>query len=264
MSQALESLAIDLAVRAGTTITEMRADAVGSAETKSSPTDPVTAADRAAEDIIVEGIRTARPDDGIVGEEGTDHEGTSGVRWFVDPIDGTANYVYGIPAYSVSIGAEVNGRMEVGVVLNPVTDELFRARRGHGAHLGDTPISASTETDLEACMLGTGFGYLEARRRRQAEILIDVLPRVRDIRRFGSAALDLCAVAAGRLDAYYEAGLNSWDYAAGWLIATEAGAVVGNIRDGAPSSTFLLAAAPGLNDRLVELLRSADADNLPV
>ena len=260
---ALEALAVQLARKAGATITAMRTEAVRSAETKSSPTDPVTAADRAAEDVIVTGILAARPDDSIVGEEGTDRSGTSGVRWYVDPIDGTANYLYGVPFFSVAIGAEVDGEMEVGVVLDAVSGELFRARRGEGARLGDTSLSASATTDLGSCLLGTGFSYHPLRRRRQAEILVEVLPQVRDIRRFGSAALDLCWVAAGRLDAYYEAGLNPWDYKAGWLVATEAGAVVDDLRGGAPSSRLVVAVAPGLHRELGDVLRSLDADDLP-
>jgi len=260
----LLNLARDLAREAGRIIVEMRAAAVGSATTKSSPTDAVTDADRAAEAIVVDGIHRARPDDRVVGEEGTDRAGTSGLVWYVDPIDGTTNYPYGIPAYSVSIAVGRDGGPVLGgAVYNPVTDELFAATRGAGATLNGRTIATSAQTDLAATLVATGFGYRAERRRAQASLLVELLPAVRDIRRFGSAALDLCAVAAGRVDAYYEAGLNVWDFAAGWLIATEAGAVCDDLRGGPPGSGFLLAAAPGIHGVLADRLRALGADELP-
>jgi myo-inositol-1(or 4)-monophosphatase len=198
-----------------------------------------------------------------VGEEGTDHPGRSGYRWFIDPIDGTVNYLYGIPAYSVSIGVGTDDDgMLAGVVYNPVTDELFRAERGAGATLNGEPIRVSATTELSQALVATGFGYAAGRRRAQAAVMAQLLPEIRDIRRFGSAALDLCAVACGRLDGYYEAGLNSWDYAAGWLVATEAGAVVDDLAGGAPSSTFTLAAAPGVHEALGARLRELEAERV--
>lgn len=256
----LLELAVSLAATAGETITEMRAEAVTSADTKSSPTDPVTEADRRAETIIVDGILAARPDDGIVGEEGASRTGRSGVTWHIDPIDGTTNYVYGIPAYAVSIAAMVDGRVTAGAVFNPALDEMYAARLDAGAILNGQPIATADTAVLSSALVATGFGYVADRRRRQAAVVAALLPEVRDIRRFGSAALDLCAVACGRVDAYFEAGLNSWDFAAGWLIATEAGAVCDNLRGGAPTEHFLVAAAPAIHSELDRQLKELEAD----
>lgn len=258
----LLTVATTLAQRAGVAVIETRAEAVATATTKSSPTDPVTEGDRLAESIVVAGLAEHRPDDGIVGEEGTEKSGTTGVVWYIDPIDGTTNYLYDIPAYAVSIGASVDGSMAAGVVLNPAAGELYTASKGGGAFRNGEPIGASTCDDLGAALVATGFGYLAERRRHQAAVLAEVLPQVRDIRRFGSAALDLCSVACGRVDAYYELCLNSWDFAAGWLIAAEAGAVCSDLRGGAPNETFLLAASPTIQDPLETLLRSLDADKI--
>ena len=260
----LLTLARDLARDAGRVIVEMRSSAVAGATTKSSPTDPVTEADRVSESIVVEGIRRNRPDDAILGEEGTDRTGTSGLVWLIDPIDGTTNYLYGIPAYAVSIAVgRQTGPILCGAVYNPVADELFEASVGCGATLNGRPIAVTEQQDLAAALVGTGFGYRSTHRRRQASIIAELLPEVRDIRRFGSAALDLCAVACGRVDAYYEAGLNAWDFAAGWLIAAEAGATCDDLRGGPPSTGFLLAAAPGVHQGLGDRLRELDADRLP-
>jgi myo-inositol-1(or 4)-monophosphatase len=255
-------LAVELARSAGRRIVVMRDDAVASATSKSTPTDPVTAADTEAERIIVEGILDARPHDGVAGEEGTNRAGTSGVIWHIDPIDGTANFVYGIPAYSVSIGVEVDGVLTAGAVYNPVADELFSAQIGNGATLNGDPIRVSQPTDCSMALVGTGFGYNPDRRRAQGGVLAELLPAIRDVRRAGSAALDLCSVASGRLDAYYEAGLNKWDFAAGALIATEAGAVCGDLAGEAPNERFLLAAAPSIHRPLAELLKGLDADRV--
>lgn len=267
---ALLELASALAVEAGEVITDMRDEAVASPDTKSSPTDPVTAADRKAEQIIVDGILAKRPDDGIVGEEGTDRTGTTGVDWYIDPIDGTTNYLYGIPAYSVSIAAAVDGAVVAGAVYNPVSNELFTAKRDGGAHLaiGESGATAksirvSSPDAVASSLVATGFGYRSERRRRQAEVMAALLPGIRDIRRFGSAALDLCAVACGRVDAYFEAGLNTWDYSAGALIATEAGARCHDLRGGEPTTHFLVATAPGIDSELSGLLRDLAADDLP-
>jgi myo-inositol-1(or 4)-monophosphatase len=259
----LLDLAVELAVGAGEVITDMREEAVASPDTKSSPTDPVTAADRRAEEIVVEGILARRPDDGIIGEEGTDRTGTSGVDWYIDPIDGTTNYLYGVPAYSVSVAAAIEGTVVAGAVYNPEIDELFTASRGGGAKLNGESITVAEPVDLASSLIATGFGYRPERRRRQAEIVASLLPEVRDIRRFGSAALDLCWVACGRVDGYFEAGLNSWDYSAGALVATEAGARCHDLRSAAPSSVFLVAAAPAIDDDLTATLRSLEADDLP-
>ena len=256
---ALLALARDLAERAGVLVQERREVAVLTGSTKSSATDLVTEADRAAEQAIITGILEVRPQDAVLGEESAARSGTSGVRWIVDPIDGTTNYVYGVPAYAVSIAVERDGEVVVGVVHDPVARVTYSARRGHGATCDGRPIACSDRAELATALLGTGFSYSSARRARQAQLLLEVLPRVRDIRRFGAASLDLCAVATGRLDAYYEQGLQPWDLAAGALIAAEAGAVLGDLAGGPPSGTFTVAAAPALFGPLVQLLQEAGA-----
>ena len=235
--------------------------------TKSSPVDIVTAVDRDTETLIRSLILEARPDDGIVGEEDATHIGTSGLDWVVDPIDGTVNFLYDIPAWAVSIavvegagGGAIGGTTIAGVVVNPVTGELFEATAGGGARLSGRELAVNAAVPLGGALVGTGFGYAAERRREQAAVLLELLPKVRDIRRVGSAALDLCAVAAGRLDAYYERGLNAWDYSAGALIAREAGARLGGLRGGRESSELLIAAAPGLYEELAGALREAGFD----
>lgn len=223
--------------------------------TKTSPTDAVTAMDTAAERLIVDRIRAGRPDDGVLGEEGGAQAGSGPVRWVVDPLDGTVNYLYGIPAYAVSLAVEVSGRTEVGVVYDVVHDELYTATRGGGASLDGRPLRCGGVVELGLALVATGFAYDAGRRAAQARVLAAVLPAVRDIRRCGSAALDLCAVARGRVDAYYECCLSSWDLAAGALIATEAGAAV----RGRPGG-LVVAAAPGLIDVLAGVLAAAGAD----
>jgi fructose-1,6-bisphosphatase/inositol monophosphatase family enzyme len=227
--------------------------------TKSTSTDMVTEMDRASEALIVAGIRSARPDDGIVGEEGADHLGTSGVRWLVDPIDGTTNYLYGFPGFAVSIAAELDGEVVAGVVHDPLHRDVFQAARGKGATRNGEPIKVSTKDELQTALVGTGFSYEPERRRRQAAVLVEVLPQVRDVRRMGAAAVDLCSVACGRLDAYYERGLGPWDLAAGGLVAKEAGAVVGDLKGGPPSGEFTLAAARGVFEPLRALLNTTGA-----
>ena len=228
-------------------------------DTKTTSTDMVTEMDRAAEALIVERLLHARPDDGILGEEGTDHAGTSGVRWVVDPLDGTTNYLYALPGFAVSIGAELDGTVVAGAVYDVVRDELFAATLGGGATRNGSPIRVSTATDLALALVGTGFSYDAERRRRQAAVLVEVLPHIRDVRRFGAAAVDLCSVACGRVDAYYERGLAPWDLAAGGLIAAEAGAVVTDLRGGPPRDGSVLAAGPGVAEALLALLQRAGA-----
>ncbi len=227
--------------------------------TKSSRTDMVTEMDRASEALIVAGLRAARPDDAILGEEGTSDAGTSGVRWLVDPLDGTTNYLYGYRAYSVSISAEVDGRLVVGVVADASNGEVFTGLRGSGAQRDGVSLKIVDHADMATALVGTGFSYLADRRARQAQVLTTVLPEVRDIRRAGSAALDLCWVASGRLDAFYEKGLAPWDLSAGALIAMEAGARAGDLDGGVPSTDFVLAAAPSLFEPLRAALVAAGA-----
>jgi myo-inositol-1(or 4)-monophosphatase len=252
-------LAEEVAREAGRLIVEGRPTSlrVGS---KSTHTDPVTEMDHAAERLLVDRIRAARPDDGLLGEEGASVAGTSGITWVIDPIDGTVNYLYSIPAYAVSVGVRIGDDVVAGAVVNPVSGEVWTARRGHGAQLNGDPVTVNPPPDLAMALVGTGFGYDAARRARQADILRQVVPRVRDVRRAGSAALDLCAVACGRLDGYYEQGLNPWDLAAGGLIATEAGASVAGLRGRPAGRAMVLAAAPGLFEPLEQMLAGLDAD----
>jgi myo-inositol-1(or 4)-monophosphatase len=229
---ALGELAERLARAAGQLVTRERPDGMGVAATKSSPTDVVTAMDLASEELLRAGILAERPDDGVLGEEGGTAEGTSGLTWVLDPIDGTVNYLYRIPAYAISVavvrGNPVPGEWEVlaGCVHNPATGETWTATAGGGAFLDGVRLTAPAPVALEAALVGTGFGYVSEVRRAQARVVAELLPRVRDVRRIGAAALDLCAVASGRLDAYYESGLSPWDVAAGWLVVQEAGARV--------------------------------------
>jgi myo-inositol-1(or 4)-monophosphatase len=227
--------------------------------TKSSLTDLVTATDRSSERLIVEGIRSARPGDAILGEEGTADTGTTEVRWVIDPLDGTTNYLYGLPAFAASIAVEVAGVVEAGVVADAGHDETFWAVRGGGAWRDGQPIRCSQATDLGTALIGTGFSYESARRARQGAVAAKVLPSVRDIRRVGAASIDLCWVGCGRLDGFYERGLQPWDHAAGTLVAAEGGALVGDLAGGPPSGAFALAAAPGLFGPLRTLLDGAGA-----
>lgn len=257
----LAAIASRIAERAAARILELRAQGVDVAASKSSATDVVTAADQESERLIVAAIQDVRPDDGILGEEGTGITGTSGITWVIDPIDGTVNYLYDLPAYAVSIAATVaddtaygDGRRAIaGAVCNPRTDELFVAWEGGGATRNGEPIRITGQVDLSQSLVATGFGYTEERRTQQAEMVARVIPRARDIRRYGSAAYDLCMLAAGRLDAYYEQGLQPWDYAAGVLIASEAGAtLIGRDAATPPGESFMVVGAAGL----VEELRS--------
>jgi myo-inositol-1(or 4)-monophosphatase len=261
----LLALARRIATTVAETALEERRRGISVEATKSSPVDVVTAVDRDTEERIRSMVLDARPDDGILGEEDDAPVGTSGLNWVVDPIDGTVNLLYDIPAWAVSI-AVVDGPPDplhwsalAGVVVNPVTGEVFEASRGGGARLGDRELRVNDDVELSRALIGTGFGYAVERRRTQAEVLLQVLPRVRDIRRIGSAALDLSALAAGRLDGFYERGLNPWDHAAGALIAREAGGRVGGVNGGPESGELLVAAAPSVYDGLLELLLSAGA-----
>ena len=224
---------------------------------KSSSGDLVSQIDAEAERAIVEGIAAARPDDAILGEEGTDRAGTSGVRWIIDPLDGTANYVTGYPAYAVSIGIEVDGEPAVGVIIDSVRGSTYSARRGGGATCDDRPIRPSERTDLGACLIATGFGYTAEQRLEQAEIVRHVLPNIADIRRSGSAAFDLAAVASGTVDGFYEVNLAPWDVAAGRVIAVEAGARVELLPVGSYEYAATIAAPPQLFDPLITLLRAS-------
>jgi myo-inositol-1(or 4)-monophosphatase len=260
-------LAADTAAEAGRLLASWRADGRPEvADTKSSPTDVVTEMDRKAEKLITERIRAARPGDAVLGEEGGQPEPSlTGVRWIVDPLDGTVNYLYGLPEWAVSIAAEVDGAIVAGVVEAPRLRETFTACVGQGAWLREpgsdaVRLQCNTGVPLDRALVATGFGYDAGRRKVQGEVVAALLPRVRDIRRRGSAAVDLCMVAAGRMDACYERGLNYWDYAAGGLIAREAGAVVGGLSGRPESTSMVVAAGPDLYPRLAGFLAGLDPE----
>lgn len=228
-------------------------------DTKSSGTDMVSEIDREAETLISTLLSEARPDDALLGEEGAARDGTSGIRWVVDPLDGTTNYLFGIPAWSVSVAAERDGRPVVGVVADPGRAEIWAAVEGRGARCNGVPVHvAEGRSELSTALVATGFGYRSERRAWQAEVLGRLLAQVRDIRRFGSAALDLCWVAGGRFDAYYEWGLNPWDLSAGTVICREAGGVV-DILDG----RLIVATTPSLARPLAGLLAASGATTAP-
>nr|WP_203672880.1 MULTISPECIES: inositol monophosphatase family protein [unclassified Streptomyces] len=259
VSTELLEIALEAAHKAGELLRTGRPADLGVAATKSSPIDVVTEMDIAAEKLITELIAKHRPQDGFLGEEGTESPGTSGVRWVVDPLDGTVNYLYGLPSWSVSIAAEVDGETVVGVVAAPMRGETYRAVLGQGAFVNDTPARPRPVPEFAHALVGTGFSYLTDRRVTQAEVLRTLLPKVRDIRRGGSAAIDLCDVGCGRLDAYYERGLNPWDFAAGALFAREAGVRTGGRPGQAPSNELTVAAGPGLFEALQSLLEDLGA-----
>jgi myo-inositol-1(or 4)-monophosphatase len=284
----------DIAVSVARETGEMLASRAGRVEvaaTKSSPTDVVTEMDRRAEALIRSRILAERPDDAILGEEEGQTGDTAGapVRWVVDPLDGTVNYLYGLHDWAVSIaaevawaeggevgategrevggaeGGEVGRKIVAGAVFVPVRGEMFSAFAGGGAWLeaaGGEParLRCGPGVPLRQALVGTGFGYLPGRRQVQGEVVAALLPRLRDIRRIGVASVDLCAVAAGRLDAFYERGLNYWDWAAGALVASEAGAVVGGLRGAALSSSMAVAAGPALFLPLTEALAELDPE----
>ena len=214
-------------------------------DSKTSATDPVSDADRAAESMLVEMITGERPDDGLLGEEGADRESRSGLRWVIDPLDGTVNYLYQLDNFSVSVAVEDADGALVGVVHNPTNDHTYRAVRGGGAEVNGRPLRVNDPVPMERALIATGFGYDADRRRNQGKLIAGLLPRVRDIRRIGSAALDLCTVASGAVDGYFEEGVKAWDVAAGGLIAREAGALYAVVTPtGAESGC--LAAGPAL------------------
>lgn len=223
--ESLLELAVRAAKAAGAELLERYGHVQGLA-TKSSDTDPVSDADRAAERLLVELITAERPDDAMIGEEGTNQQGSSGLTWVVDPLDGTVNYLYELDNFSVSVAVEDSAGGLAGVVFDPVTDRTFSAARGRGAVLNGRPIRCNEPAPMAKAMIATGFGYHPQRRAAQGVFVAGLLPRVRDIRRFGSAALDLCAVACGHVDGYFEEGINHWDHAAGGLIVTEAGGLM--------------------------------------
>ena len=241
----LQSLAEEAARTAGELLVARFAGERRGVRAKSSPTDLVSEADLASERAIRDLIAARRPDDGLVAEEGADRPGESGLRWVVDPLDATVNFLFGIPHWCVSVACEDDRGAIAGVVHDPLRDETFAATRDGASTLNGEPIEASGRTELATAMVATGFGYEAERRRGQAEVVARVLPRVRDIRRAGSAALDLAWTACGRLDAYYECGVEHWDRAAGALICERVGLDVSELeRDGDLPAGVLVAPPP--------------------
>ena len=252
----LLSIARRVAIQAGELAKQRRSEGVSVAASKSSSVDIVTEADRETERLIRSLLADARPDDGFFGEESDATSSESGLHWIVDPIDGTVNFLYGIPHYAVSI-AVVEGepdpltwRALAACVVNPANGEVYTATEGGGAYLGGTALEVAPAVDLSQALIGTGFAYDSGMRGRQGAAVAKLLPQVRDIRRMGTASLDLCAVASGRLNAYFERTLSPWDHAAGALIAREAGARVTGLAGASPSRDFVLAAAPALAEVL--------------
>lgn len=265
--RALEELAVFAARAAGRFIVDERPRGLGVLDTKTSVNDIVTVMDQQSEVLLRRHLLGARPDDAILGEEDGASRGTSGITWVIDPIDGTVNYLYEIPAYCVSVAAAIGDpgtpgqwRPVAGAICNPLTGQVFHARLRGGAHVRvadeDTQIRVNAVEVLQQSLIATGFGYVPEVRARQGEVLAAILPEIRDIRRAGSAALDLCAVACGTVDAYYESGLNPWDLAAGWIIATEAGALVTGLDGMAPGPAAVVAAGPGIHASLLSRLEA--------
>lgn len=264
----LLSVARTIAAEAGELIVSARRGDIQVATTKSSDIDIVTKMDLAAERLLRERLAELRPDDAILGEEGGASRGTSGITWVLDPIDGTVNYLYGLPSYSVSVGA-VSGiatpeewTLEAGAVFEGGTRTLWSAARGLGAWRGEAPLVRPPGPALSSTLLATGFQYLAERRALQGALVAKMLPQVRDIRRLGSCALDICMVASGQVDAYYEHGLNAWDFAAAALIAREAGVRIEGLHGEPPNTRLTIAAPPETFDALHEALVEADAGSM--
>jgi len=263
----LVDIAEALAREAGALILDGRRRHVSVAATKSSAQDVVTAMDLASEALLRRRLAELRPDDGILGEEEGFQAGTSGITWVVDPIDGTVNYLYGLPAYAVSVAAVVGPPQPAtwtalaGCVFAPEDGRTYTAGRGLGARLDGRLLQVNAARTLIDSLVGTGFGYTASRRTSQARIVAELLPRVRDIRRVGSAALDLCTLAAGGLDLYYERGLQPWDMAAGALVAQEAGAQVTGLRGQPAQEAMTVAGSAERVTELIALLEGLGADS---
>lgn len=250
MTGELLDLAVEAAHSAGALLLDRFRKPAQGVESKSTPTDLVSDADKASEALILDLISSTRPEDGILSEEGGGGSSTSGLTWVVDPLDGTVNFLFGIPVWSVSIAIEDDAGELVGVVHHPSTGETFTATRHGGSYLDGKAIRVSERSDLSSALIGTGFAYDARARKVQAQIATRVLPRARDIRRAGSAALDLAALSCGRLDAFYEAPMEPWDKAAGILLIQEAGGVVSSLEAPHGLSPGVVAGNRALHDQL--------------
>jgi len=248
----LVSLAEEVARSAGALLMQ-RPDSFTFTE-KSSAVDFATQMDQQAETLIVKSLLAARPDDGIIAEEGAAQQSKSGITWVIDPLDGTVNYLYGLPGWNISIAAKDQSGVIAAVVYAPTINSLWRATKGGGAFLNNKSIKCSEPVNLNLALIATGFSYDLELRKEQGDRIQRLIPQIRDLRRNGAAAVDLCYVAMGALDGYFEASLKEWDHAAGGLIATEAGAVVSGPAGGAPSSELVVAAGPSLHAQLLPLI----------
>ena len=268
MVHELHDVAVKLAREAGELIVTRRAGHIEVASTKSSDVDVVTAVDKESEEFLYTRLRELRPGDGFLGEEGQVEESTTGVTWVVDPIDGTVNFLYNIPHYAVSIAAVTGDpspgswQVEAGAVFNPATGELFHAARGEGAFLGERRLQIGSPPPMNLALLATGFAYSTAMRKEQVRILSQLIGEVRDIRRMGTASLDFAAVAAGRVDVYFERTLSPWDHAAGELLVTEAGGIITGIRDLPQGREGIFAGHPTLVTQLKARISEVGGDTL--
>jgi len=268
MAHELHDVAVKLAREAGELIVTRRAGHIEVASTKSSDVDVVTAVDKESEELLYTRLRELRPRDGFLGEEGQVEESTTGVTWVVDPIDGTVNFLYNIPHYAVSIAAVTGDpvpgswQVEAGAVFNPATGELFHAARGEGSFLGERRLQISSPPPMNLALLATGFAYSTAMRKEQVRILSQLIGEVRDIRRMGTASLDFAAVAAGRVDVYFERTLSPWDHAAGELLVTEAGGIITGIRDLPQGREGIFAGHPTLVKQLKARISEVGGDTL--
>jgi len=260
MSLAIEllNLAESIALKAGSLL--VNRPSKFDLDEKSGVFDFATQMDHESEKLIVSAILAARPDDGLIGEEGANRESKSGVTWVIDPIDGTVNYLYDIPGWCISIAAKDRDGGLAGVVYSPATQSLWKAHRGGGAFLNGNPIKCNDPVALNRALVGSGFAYDLEKRKIQAALIARLLPEIRDLRRLGACAVDMCHVASGSLDAYFEAGVNEWDYAAAGLIATEAGAMISidtGIWNG--EKNMVIVAGPALHPALSAQIRAGQA-----
>jgi len=268
MAHELHEVAVKLAREAGELIVSRRAGHIEVASTKSSDVDVVTAVDKESEEFLYTRLRELRPGDGFLGEEGQVEESTTGITWVVDPIDGTVNFLYNIPHYAVSIAAVTGDpspgswQVEAGAVFNPATGELFHAARGEGSFLGERRLQIGSPPPMNLALLATGFAYSTAMRKEQVRILSQLIGEVRDIRRMGTASLDFAAVAAGRVDVYFERTLSPWDHAAGELLVTEAGGIITGIRDLPQGREGIFAGHPTLVKQLKARISEVGGDTL--
>jgi len=260
-SSELLHVAVTLAKQAGAMAFEGRRKGLQNVQTKSTATDMVTEFDKASEVMIVQGLASMRPDDAIIGEEGASHSGTSGITWHIDPIDGTTNFLYALPTWAVSIGAVDEQGPIAGAVYIPALDEMFSATRGGGAFCNGEAIHCNPLDDVSKALVCTGFSYAAEQRTVQATRVARFIHQVRDIRRFGAASIDMCFVACGRFDAYFEENLHSWDIAAGELIAREAGCKTGDFEGNDIRPAQVLVSPPQIFSQLSTLILTSSASD---